>query len=269
MVSMICCVVIHSNDLFRPNTQHDGLAIADSSGAKEANYLLKLRSELSHNQETKDCSLLMDNGEVLDVHTSLLCQVWPSLKDLLLTGENSCICERNVILLPSTKVSTMRKCLDIIYTGRCKVNEVQDIQDVEDLSSRLGLAWAGCLSRESWTIIKDPDNCEAEGEEVLLENERDESLAGKEKDSSDCSSDTDLFDSLASQYVLPTVRYTNPSQLSNTSHLIHKKETVCSLNCQFSCKQSLSTWSQSEMETVQNSFSGLSPAAKQKKLYKQ
>ena len=187
------------------------------------------------------------------------------------------MCEKKVILLPSTKVSTVKNVLDLVYTGRCKVNEVQEVRDIEDLSNRLGLAWVGCLVRESCEMLRNSENCEAE---VLLEHENDESVARQKNESSYCSGFSAIvddeknknyehFDISYSKYVLPTVKYTNSSQLSSVSNLVPKKETVCSLNCQFNCKQSLSTWSQSAKEAIKNSFSGLSPAEKQTKLYKQ
>ena len=259
---------------FSQNKQQNELM--NEEGAKGANYLFELRGKLTQNQETKDCSLVMDSGETLDVHLALLCQVWPSLIDLLNTQSLSCSCEKRVILLPSTKDSTMRKVLELIYTGKCRVKKMQEIKEVKDLSSRLGLSWVGSLS-SSLTIVEDSDYSRVE---VLLGDEGEESVVGKDIVSSDCSSNSDSvdeeinksvesIDTSSSQYFLPPVRYTNTSQQSNLAHLVKKKETVCSLNCQFHCKQSITVWSHSERESLKTTFSGLSLADVQRKLLRQ
>ena len=101
---------------------------------------MQLRSELRSHAATMDCCLVIEDGSV-HVHLALLCQVWPELKSLIANEDQSCHCERKLIIIPGLKKSTALNFLEILYTGNCCARGEEEVKDLLDLSITLGLVW--------------------------------------------------------------------------------------------------------------------------------
>ena len=116
---------------------------------KLADYQVWLRSELANHPETTDCSLVAENGQSLKVHLSLLIQIWPLVETLKIPEKNLCMCDRTVIFLAKTKLSTIQNFLDLLYLGRCFTVLLSEVQELEEFSSRMGFVWHVSLMEES------------------------------------------------------------------------------------------------------------------------
>jgi hypothetical protein len=101
----------------------------------KASYQIWLRSELEHHPETTDCSLVAENGQSLKVHLSLLSQIWPLVENIAIPEKKSCMCDRTVIILANTKISTIQNFLDLLYQGKCLLMKLSEVKELEDFQA--------------------------------------------------------------------------------------------------------------------------------------
>ena len=73
----------------------------------------------SFNLKDSDCSLVLQEGKVVDLHLSVLCTAWPSVRELVSNPALLCYCGHTCINLPWAESSTVKIFRQLLYTGHC------------------------------------------------------------------------------------------------------------------------------------------------------
>ena len=74
----------------------------------------------SFNLKDSDCSLVVQGGEVVDLHLAVLYSAWPRVRELVSNSALLCHCGRTYIDLPWAESSTVERFRQLLYSGYCE-----------------------------------------------------------------------------------------------------------------------------------------------------
>ena len=225
-----------------------------------SNYHALLLCDL-WDQESADCSLVSENGEVTALHSVFLESISPWFKDLRNTLCNPC--DTLSINLPVSQLP-IQQLVCLIYTGECFIQNLHQLDLIKKLLKCLKVNLDLSLpdtGEFSWEAVDDDGFTESKEPSCMS---RYEELCGKFTENGE-----DNLDS-KSGYSLPSLLYESRSKSKELGGPILKgNETFCSLNCNNNCRENISNWTMVEKREIKERFQGFNSVKKQQKLLKQ